>query len=223
MPKAVAMGDKPRRRKPVVAETRRNARSERGWVVRMLLHSPKDTVACGLALAVMIAIVVNALFLQAGHHPAPMFGEKTETLLTAAPGAPGPLPRARPDPAASVRGNTQQDENGSIGTGSVDTPTHSTKAVSAPQATDTKQASLRSSATNGDALGDLIASSRRTMAVQRALTRFGFGQLKPDGAVGPDTQAAIRKFEHDRKLPVTGQVSDRLARELSAMTGQPVD
>ena len=33
----------------------------------------------------------------------------------------------------------------------------------------------------------------------------------------------ISKFEHARKLPVTGQMSDRLVRELTAMTGHPID
>ncbi len=67
------------------------------------------------------------------------------------------------------------------------------------------------------------AGARRVAAVQRALTQYGYGQLKPTGAVGADTQAAISKFERDRKLPVTGQMSDRLVRELSAMTGHPID
>ena len=59
--------------------------------------------------------------------------------------------------------------------------------------------------------------------VQRALTQYGYGQLKPTGAVGADTQAAITKFERDRKLPVTGQMSDRLVKELTAMIGHPID
>jgi len=59
--------------------------------------------------------------------------------------------------------------------------------------------------------------------VQRTLTEYGYGQLKPTGAVGSDTQAAIQKFERDRKLPVTGQVSDRLLRELAAMIGHSVE
>ena len=42
-------------------------------------------------------------------------------------------------------------------------------------------------------------------------------------AVGADTQTAIAKFERDRKLPVTGQMSDRLVKELTAMTGHPID
>ncbi len=67
------------------------------------------------------------------------------------------------------------------------------------------------------------AGARRVAAVQRTLTQYGYGQLKPTGAVGSDTQAAIAKFERERKLPVTGQMSDRLVRELSAMVGHPIE
>jgi peptidoglycan hydrolase-like protein with peptidoglycan-binding domain len=72
---------------------------------------------------------------------------------------------------------------------------------------------------------DAIANSgsRRVAAVQRALTEYGYGQLKPTGTVGSDTQAAIQKFERERKIPVTGQMSDRLVRELTAMIGRPID
>ena len=65
--------------------------------------------------------------------------------------------------------------------------------------------------------------ARRVASVQRALTQYGYGQLKATGAVGADTQAAISKFERDRKLPVTGQMSDRLLKELAAMIGHPID
>jgi len=67
------------------------------------------------------------------------------------------------------------------------------------------------------------AAGRRIAAVQRTLTEYGYGQLKPTGLIGADTQAAITKFERDRKLPVTGQMSDRLVKELSGMTGRPID
>jgi len=68
-----------------------------------------------------------------------------------------------------------------------------------------------------------ITGSHRVAAVQRVLTEYGYGQLKPTGTVGPDTRAAIQKFERERKLPVTGQVSDRLVRELSAVIGHPIE
>jgi peptidoglycan hydrolase-like protein with peptidoglycan-binding domain len=67
------------------------------------------------------------------------------------------------------------------------------------------------------------SGSRRVAVVQRALAEYGYGQLKPTGTIGTDTQAAIQKFERDRKLPITGQVSDRLVRELAAVIGHPID
>ena len=65
--------------------------------------------------------------------------------------------------------------------------------------------------------------ARRVVAVQRALTEYGYGQLKATGTIGADTQAAIQKFERERKMPVTGQISDRLVRELGTMIGHPIE
>jgi len=59
--------------------------------------------------------------------------------------------------------------------------------------------------------------------VQRALAEYGYGQIKPSGIVDVETQAAIQKFERERKLPVTGQASERVVRELAAMTGRPME
>ena len=42
--------------------------------MRILLYSPKDMIAGALAFAAVSAIIANALFLQAGRHPSPMFG-----------------------------------------------------------------------------------------------------------------------------------------------------
>jgi peptidoglycan hydrolase-like protein with peptidoglycan-binding domain len=66
------------------------------------------------------------------------------------------------------------------------------------------------------------SSSSRVAAVQRALTDYGYGQLKPTGTIGADTQAAIQRFERERKIPITGQMSDRLVRELGVATGKPI-
>jgi hypothetical protein len=54
--------------------------------------------------------------------------------------------------------------------------------------------------------------------VQRALSEFGYGQIRPTGTIDPDTQRAIAEFEHERNLPISGQLSERLIRELSAAT-----
>jgi hypothetical protein len=63
----------------------------------------------------------------------------------------------------------------------------------------------------------------RIIAVQRALSEFGFGQIKPTGTPGPDTQRAIEAFERQRNLPITGRLSEQLIRELSALTGRTLD
>jgi peptidoglycan hydrolase-like protein with peptidoglycan-binding domain len=66
------------------------------------------------------------------------------------------------------------------------------------------------------------SSSSRVAAVQRALSDYGYGQLKPTGTIGADTQAAIQRFERERKMPITGQMSDRLVRELGLAIGRPI-
>jgi hypothetical protein len=71
-----------------------------------------------------------------------------------------------------------------------------------------------------DPIADLIGPSPRILAVQRILAEFGYGQIKPSGILDDATSSAIEAFERGHKMPVTGQVSDRLVSELAAMTGQ---
>ena len=60
------------------------------------------------------------------------------------------------------------------------------------------------------------------MAVQRVLSDYGYGQIKPSGVLDEPTSAAI---ENSRAIEscITGQVSDRLLSELAAMIGHPVE
>lgn len=71
-----------------------------------------------------------------------------------------------------------------------------------------------------DAIADLLVPSRQVIAIQRALSDFGYGQVSPSGVVDAETRAAIERFERAHKMPVTGQLSDRLTRELATMTGR---
>jgi peptidoglycan hydrolase-like protein with peptidoglycan-binding domain len=132
-----------------------------------------------------------------------------------------PLPRPRPVEAIS---EPKPAEPKAADPRSSDPLANLVKATSAmpvtPSAVPRPPASIPVSA-NSDAVSG--AASRRVAAVQRALTEYGYGQLKPTGTVGSDTQAAIQKFERARKIPVTGQMSDHLVRELTAMIGHPID
>jgi hypothetical protein len=227
VPRSIALNESaPRRRKTAAAKEK-----ERGLIMQLLFHSPKDALASAVAVSAVLAIIVNALFLQAGRHPSPLFATvlpsvkpvveskpapvATATLMpqqqqsVASPQAvASPMPRPRPaeaemrpgDPLGNLVRTTSMSPASSVAT--------PRPPVAIPQGA------------KSDSTGGQIASSARVAAVQRALTDYGYGQLKATGTVGADTQAAIQKFERERKLPLTGQVSERLVRELGLATGR---
>jgi hypothetical protein len=214
--------DAPRRRRRASAVAI-EADAERGVLMRILLHSPKDTVAGALAFAAVSAIVANALLLQAGRHPAPLFGTVV-AMPAETPTPANPLPRPRPVEADASISEPKPAEPKAADPKLADPLANLVKATSAApvmsSAVPRPPASIPVS-TSSEAVSG--AGLRRVAAVQRALTEYGYGQLKPTGTVGSDTQAAIQKFERARKIPVTGQMSDRLVRELTAMIGHPID
>jgi len=205
----------------------------RGLAMRILLHSPKDMVAGALAFAAVSAIIANALFLQTGHHPAPMFGTVVVMPPAGQAAAAGPLPRPRPLEADALLSDSKMSaiDPKPVEAKPAERPAEPRSAdplgnlVKATTAQPTAPASvLRPPAPVPVATrAESISGLRRVAAVQRALTEYGYGQLKPTGTVGSDTQAAIQRFERERKFPVTGQMSDRLVRELVAVIGHPID
>ena len=168
---------------------------QRGFFRNWLPRRPTDAVCLGLAVAGTGFILVNALFLQKGRHPAPMF---TEVGQPAGPTT-GSIPMPLPKPQASARLPTAT------------LPAAPVKTAAAPRAD-----------SRTDPIAELLEPSNKTASVQRALAEFGYGQIKPTGTLGPETRAAIEKFERERRLPVTGQISERLTRELSLMKGGPL-
>jgi hypothetical protein len=211
-----------RRRRGAVAV---EANAERGFFMRILLRSPKDMLAGAVAFAAISAIIANALFLQAGRHPSPMFG--SVVAIPAAALAPAnPLPRPRPVEADSSLLEPKLAEPKPAEPKAADPLANLVKATSAaPVAPPTivRPPAPIPASSRTETIANSAPISRRVAAVQRALTEYGYGQLKPTGTVGSDTQAAIQKFERERKLPMTGQMSDRLVRELTAMIGRPID
>jgi len=220
--------EKPRRRRRGAKAAAIETEQQRGLMLRMFLHSPKDVVAGLLAAAAICAIVANALFLQAGRHPSPMFG--SVVTLPGPQAAVSPLPRPRP-----VELVTDPPAIGPVEARGADPKNADSKNADPKNPDPMSNLVVRSTGATGPAAANAArppapvpataqsAGARRVAAVQRALTQYGYGQLKPTGAVGADTQTAIAKFERDRKLPVTGQMSDRLVKELTAMTGHPID
>ena len=243
MPRQTLDDDEAPRRRRGAKAVAIEAEAERGLALRVLLHSPKDMVAGVLAAAAIVAILTNALFLQAGRHPSPMFGGSVVTLPPPAPVAAvaSPIPRPRPVEAARPVEPAAVEQPKPIETKPVEMKPAETKPVEAKPSDSKpsdpmtnlvmKSTSAAPAATPSNVLrppapiptANLNAAGKKIASVQRALTEYGYGQLKPTGAIGADTQAAIAKFERARKLPVTGQMSDRLVHELIVMIGHPID
>jgi peptidoglycan hydrolase-like protein with peptidoglycan-binding domain len=215
---------------------------------------PREFVALVMGSAATFAIVVNALFLQKGPHPAPIFAARPllqqEAVLP--PRAPAAHPKTATDNASHARTqlivNIQRELTrkgfydgpadgiwGAKTDAAVREFTHAAGVKIAPEASDgllraitasharTQAASASADARPADPIAKLIAPNKRVTAVQRALADFGYGQIKPTGVFDPETRAAIEKFERDRRLPITGQISERFVRELAAMTGRPLE
>lgn len=150
-----------------------------------LVRRPVDSVAILTAIGASLIIIINALVLQRGAHPAPFFATPT-------PAAPGvPLGTIAPPPAHAAA-----------------TPNPLSSEVAARP---------------NDPIAQLIGMSSRVMAVQRTLSAYGYGQIRPSGILDAPTSTAIERFERARGLPVTGKLSDRLVSELAAMIGHPLD
>ena len=217
----------PRRRRGAKAVAI-EAEDERGFAMRMLMHSPKDMVAGLLAAAAICAIITNALFLQAGRHPSPMFGS---VVTLPVPAVANPLPRPRPVELAAKPVEPEPVEAKPVEIKSTDSRNADIKGTDS-RSTDIRGADPMTSLVVKSAVAPVAAPSnvarppapipavsreaaqaagaRRVAAVQRALTQYGYGQLKPTGAVGADTQAAISKFEHG------GSTSCSIARCMDA-------
>jgi hypothetical protein len=165
---------------------------------------PVDSLAVFGASTLSAAIIVNALFLQSGSHPAPFFAN------------PAPLPAA-----ADIRSGL-----GNAPLGNAPWPRQVDPAPTAhlPANTHTtQQASARRGDPIADLIGSYIGSTARVTAVQRILSQYGYGQIKPSGVIDGPTSAAIEKFERDHQMPVTGRLSDRLLTDLAAMIGHPLE
>jgi peptidoglycan hydrolase-like protein with peptidoglycan-binding domain len=225
----------------------------------MIGRHPREFVALLMATVATGWIFTNALFLQKGPHPAPIFATRpvTHPTVPLAPPrphvmAPVPMPVPQPAPATAApeqnRGqlvsNIQRELNrrgyydgavdGVWGARTDAAVRDFVQATGAKVTADANEGLLRAimaaparhAAAPGrtnDPIAALIAPSGRMLAVQRALNDFAYGPVKPTGLYDADTRAAIERFERARGMPVTGQVSDRLVRELSSVVGRPLE
>lgn len=201
-----------------------------GWFARKLRQRPMSTLGHTVFGLTAAAVVVNAVAFQPAPPPnqaaqaaiqgrsspsvaaVPMPPQRPSELLTPSP------QRAQPAPAQTVPAQVTQ----------------------VPAPAPVQRAQPVRETPSRDPIGDLIRTgqagdaprppaglveraslteTRPVLAAQRALNRVGAGPVKADGVFGEETRAAIERFERERRLPVTRDLSARTLRELSSASG----
>ena len=229
----------------------RPADAASGQLAATIARHPREFVGILMAVAATVAIFVNALVLQKGPHPAPIFA--TRPFATPLPrphpmSAPAPAPDADAHSQAQIVTEIQRALAGrGFYQGAVDgiwgaktdlaarqfaqaagltidpAPSENLLHAIVTAKAASPQAPPGAGPPSSDQIAALIAPSKRVLAIQRALADFGYGQIKPTGVVDDEMRAGIERFERDQGMPVDGQVSDRFVRALAAMTGRPLD
>ncbi|MEN3382491.1 MAG: hypothetical protein V7608_2535 [Hyphomicrobiales bacterium] len=192
----------------------------RSLLSRALGRYPRDMIAIFVAIVAAGMIFVNALYRQPGPHPAPIFAIKPRPVAVETTAA----VKIAPHPRVEATATGQKTEAPVL---------QKLDAMPRPRVEPVRIETTPIPKPKPDAIAALIGGapapaatptpSSKVVLVQRALNDFGYGPVKSSGNVGPDTTAAIQKFERERKLPVTGQISPRLLRELAAVTGRVLD
>jgi hypothetical protein len=184
-----------------------------------------------LLFALLGAIAVNAMFLQHGRHPAPLFGS-TVKIEPPRPPAP-PKPHVRPNsidallteriPAAPLQPvNPATDAAFSPPVADDAAGGSAPDAAPQPAAPAKKSHDLIGALIDGNGVVPASASTHNVMSAQRALQKLG-APVKPDGDYGAATRKAVEAFQRDNHLPVTGELNGKTRRALAARSGLPVD
>ena len=234
-----AFAPPPRREPPTKAGSKKDAAANGGSrAAPTRAATIKLSTVVGAAFgALMAAVGVNALALQKERHPAPWFrGVSAED--QARPAEPQPKPMTQDGLPRAGAQNAAVDPD--------DEPVPAPMAKPAPKAAPAASPSALAprlplaaakpperphDATASvdrrpkDPIGELLKSGRSpaassepsaaVAAIQRTLAKLGY-QVKIDGVIGGATQRAIAQFEHDHRLPVKGQLTARLFKEINA-------
>jgi peptidoglycan hydrolase-like protein with peptidoglycan-binding domain len=211
---------------------------------RVLRRRPRDSMAAAVAGLAALAILVNALFLQSGPHPAPIFANLAPPVAVPLTGPVAALAqhkaeaaRPRSDMVADIQRELTRHGFYDGAADGVYGPKTDAAIRDFEQAAGLRpsaepndmllasiaRSAIKAQPVRNDPIAALLAPNARIVAVQRALTDFGYGPVKPTGIYDTETRVAIEGFEKARRRPVTGQISDLLVRDLATMTGRPLE
>lgn len=181
----------------------------------------------------LTAVVVNALYLQHGRHPAPLFGATFKIAPPPPPPRPASLdallnedipqgalkpvdpaqdaafaaPTAREQPAAAAPSQAAPPENGNDLLGVL----IDGDGVVTPEMRAAAAARAKSS-----------AKSSAVLSAQKALASLGL-PVKADGDYGAATRKAVEAFQRANRLPVTGELNAATRHALAALSGLRVE
>jgi peptidoglycan hydrolase-like protein with peptidoglycan-binding domain len=190
--------------------------------------------AAVIAIGAAGTVWINALWLQEGRHPAPLFAAAPQASQT----------QTRIEAAAKLR----ELQSGLRDLGFYDGPVDG---IDGPRtrlaiAAYRKAHGLDAAGSADEALrrhvrlasrdappvppvlpvlpGPLVADEEgRILAVQKVLAELGYAPGRVDGRLGSQTRAAIMRFEQDNGLKATGEVSPALLRRLEAISGAALE
>jgi peptidoglycan hydrolase-like protein with peptidoglycan-binding domain len=217
-----------------------------GFFARFGARGAVDLLAAFVAVAVILVVFVNALGLQKVPKAARTSPQAIQKLAVPPAPAAAPLPQPRPD-SGNSRSRTDllrdvQQELASRGyyDGAVDGAAgpRLSQAIRdfeltqrlrvTGEASETLLGQIRKAGGKSDITGSIgpskpAAGNAQVLFAQKMLARYGYGPIHTSGAADRETHEAIARFERDRNLPATGEVSERLLQELAAFGGGALD
>ena len=190
-------------------------------IVQRVKAAPR--VALGAVLAAIVAgIGGNALLMQAGRHPAPLFAPAAQSSAAAVePVAPHAPPVANPAPKTAQAVTPQPSAPAT--TASIEPAAKVDRPASAPSPAPAAPGRVekRPAAPDSDPIGAILRGkpvddgSHLVRAAQVALAKLGY-PVKPGGAEDRATRRALRHFQHAHGLPETAEISPELVKRLNA-------
>lgn len=203
----------------------------------------------GIAAVAAIGVPMNALFLQDGRHPAPLFSAQPSNAVLGAPTPPArpPAVEARTDRDANVLARAIPKDLIASKIEKLDAAKSPDGGKSAPAKADPPHTAdkkrdaigllivgdptpIKASADKADKADkvDKAASADKTASVdknvlyaQRALLKLGY-VVRSDGVLSGATRHALEKFEGDAGLPVKGRITPKLLQQLASRSRLPL-
>jgi hypothetical protein len=210
-----------------------------GAVFRFARRKPVAVIASVAIVGGAGVFAWNATMHQTSRHPAPLFAPGKTAAKVETPKRPEPAsPQTTGNiPTPPARANAGPDAIGSI-IRTADAPVRSPEKVVEAKKTEPKLAETKKASEPKPRAADAkpMAETRKPeepkkradakpsaepkiASAQKALVKLGYGPITSDGILGSGTRQALEKFERDKKLPVTGGLGPRTAKQLASLSG----